>query len=45
MVSVTFKAYAALTYWTQNWVILLSDNYKARRRLSDFDKVIARKLT
>lgn len=44
VVSVTFKSYAAPTYLTRNWVVPLSDNLKARLRLSDFDKLIARKL-
>ena len=44
VVSVTFKAYAAPIYWTRNWVIPLSDSHEARLRLSDFDKIIARKL-
>jgi hypothetical protein len=44
MVSVTFKSYAAPTYLTRNWVVPLSDNLKARLRLSDFDKLVARKL-
>ena len=44
VISVTFKAYAAPTYWTRNWVVPLSDNHEARLRLSDFDKIIARKL-
>lgn len=44
VVSVTFKAYAAPTYLTRNWVFPLSDNLEARLRLSDFDKLVARKL-
>jgi len=44
MVSVTFKAYAASTYSIRNWVVPLSDNLEARLRLSDFDKLVARKL-
>ena len=44
VVSVTFKAYAAPTYWIRNWIVPLSDYHEARRRLSDFDKIIARKL-
>lgn len=44
VVSVTFQAYAAPTYLTRNWVVPLSDNLEARLRLSDFDKLIARKL-
>ena len=44
VVSVTFKSYAAPTYWTRNWVVPLSDNLEARLRLSDFDKLVARKL-
>ena len=44
VISVTFKAYAASTYLTRNWVFPLSDNLEARLRLSDFDKVVASKL-
>lgn len=44
VISVTFKSYAAPTYLTRNWVIPLSDNLEARLMLSDFDKLIARKL-
>ena len=44
VVSVTFKAYAAPTYWTRNWVVPLSDSHEARLRLSDFDRIVARKL-
>lgn len=44
VVSVTFKSYAAPTYLTRNWVVPLSDNLEARLRLSQFDKLIARKL-
>lgn len=44
VVSVTFQAYAAPTYLTRNWVVPLNDNLEARLRLSDFDKLVARKL-
>lgn len=44
VLSVTFKAYAAPTYLTRNWIVPLSDNLAARRKLSDFDKHVARKL-
>ncbi|KAK3171718.1 hypothetical protein OEA41_003802 [Lepraria neglecta] len=44
VVSVTFKSYAAPTFLTRNWVVPLSDNLEARLRLSDFDKLVARKL-
>lgn len=44
VVSVTFKAYAAPTYLIRNWVVPLSDNLEARLRLSEFDKLVARKL-
>ena len=44
VVSVTFKAYAAPTYWARNWVVPLSDNHEERLRLSDFDKFATRKL-
>ncbi|KAF2454375.1 phosphoribosyl transferase domain protein [Lineolata rhizophorae] len=44
VVSVTFKAYAAPTYLTRNWVVPLSDNLEARLRLRDFDNLVGRKL-
>ncbi|KAI9799435.1 MAG: hypothetical protein M1825_004535 [Sarcosagium campestre] len=44
VVSMTFKTYAAPTYLTRNWVFKLSDNVEARLRLSDFDRLVARKL-
>ena len=44
VISVTFKSYAALTYLTRNWVVPLSDNLEARLRLSEFDRLVARKL-
>ncbi|KAI4862399.1 phosphoribosyl transferase domain protein [Hypoxylon rubiginosum] len=44
VISVTFKAYRAPTYLTRNWVFPLSDNLETQRRLSDFDKLVAREL-
>ncbi|EXJ72047.1 uncharacterized protein A1O5_04550 [Cladophialophora psammophila CBS 110553] len=44
VVSVTFKTYEAPTYITRNWFVQLSDNLDARRKLSDFDKLIAHNL-
>ncbi|KAF4228835.1 hypothetical protein CNMCM8980_000117 [Aspergillus fumigatiaffinis] len=44
VVSVTFKAYPAPTYLSRNWIIPLNDNLEARRKLSDFDQRVARKL-
>ena len=44
VISVTFKSYAAPTYLTRNVVVPLNDNFEARLRLSDFDRVVARKL-
>lgn len=44
VISVTFKSYAAPTYLTRNWFVPLSDKLEARLRLSDFDKLVARKL-
>jgi hypothetical protein len=44
VVSVTFRAYAAPIYMTRNWVVPLSDKLEARLRLSDFDKLVARRL-
>lgn len=45
VISVTFKTYATSIYLTQNWVISLRDNLKTRFRLSDFDKLVVRKLS
>jgi adenine phosphoribosyltransferase len=44
VISVTFKSYAAPTYSIRDWVVPLRDNLEARLRLSDFDKLVARKL-
>jgi adenine phosphoribosyltransferase len=44
VVSITFKAYAAPTYSVHNWVVPLNHKLEARRKLSDFDALIARKL-
>lgn len=44
VVSVTFKSCAAPTYLARNWVVPLSNNLEARLRISDFDKLVARKL-
>jgi adenine phosphoribosyltransferase len=44
VVSITFKAYAAPTYSVRNWVVPLNHKLEARRKLSDFDALIARKL-
>lgn len=44
VVSVTFRAYAARTYLSQNWTLRLKDEGKARLKLRDFDRLIARDL-
>ncbi|KAJ8127876.1 hypothetical protein O1611_g5763 [Lasiodiplodia mahajangana] len=44
VVSVTFKASAALNYLTRNWVFPLRDRLAAQRKLDDFDKLVAREL-
>lgn len=44
VVSVTLEAYTAPMFSTRNWVIQLSDNQEAWRKLSDFDDLVARKL-
>ncbi|KOC15906.1 phosphoribosyl transferase domain protein [Aspergillus flavus AF70] len=44
VVSVTFKAYVAPVHLIRSWVIPLSDNLEARRRLDDLDNLIASKL-
>ncbi|KAA8621660.1 P-mevalo-kinase multi-domain protein [Pyrenophora tritici-repentis] len=42
--SVTFKAFPALQYLTRNWVLPLNDEIDARKRLNQFDKIIAGRL-
>ncbi|KAK4106977.1 hypothetical protein N656DRAFT_591469, partial [Canariomyces notabilis] len=44
VISVAFKAYAAPTYSVRNWVVNLGDQREARRKLSDFDRLVARQL-
>ncbi|KAF2187516.1 hypothetical protein K469DRAFT_629357 [Zopfia rhizophila CBS 207.26] len=44
VISVTFKAYTAPVYLARNWIVPVNDDREARLRLSDFDKLIARKL-
>ena len=44
LVSVTFKSYKAPTYLTRDWVVPLSGKLEARLKLSDFDRLVARKL-
>lgn len=44
VISVTFKAYAAPTYSVRNWVVTLSDQREARRKLGDFDRLVAGQL-
>ncbi|KAH8893054.1 phosphoribosyl transferase domain protein [Thozetella sp. PMI_491] len=44
VMSVTFRACAAPTYLTRNWVAPLSGNLEAQLKLSDFDNLVASKL-
>ncbi|KAF3055773.1 Adenine phosphoribosyltransferase [Daldinia childiae] len=44
VISVTFRAHAAPTYLTRDWVFPLKDNLEARRKLSNFNKFVAREL-
>ena len=44
VISVAFEAYAAPVFSTRNWVVQLRDNLEARRKLSDFDDLVARRL-
>jgi adenine phosphoribosyltransferase len=44
VVSIVFKAYPAPTYSVRNWIVPLDDKLEARRKLSDFEELIARKL-
>ncbi|RDL36265.1 uncharacterized protein BP5553_06877 [Venustampulla echinocandica] len=45
VISITFKAYAAPTYSIRNWVVPLSDSLEAQLKLSDFDELVASKLS
>lgn len=45
VISVTFKAYAASTYLTRNWVVSLRNHIEARLRLSEFDNLVVKKLS
>ena len=44
VVSVTFKAYAAPTYVTRNWVFSLRDRVEMRVKLNEFDGLVTKKL-
>ncbi|KAL9618685.1 MAG: hypothetical protein Q9160_006652 [Pyrenula sp. 1 TL-2023] len=44
VVNVIFRSYTAPTYSIRKWVIPLGDSLKAQLKLSDFDKLVARKL-
>lgn len=44
VISVIFKCYAVPTYLVRNWIVPLSNSLEAQRNLSQFDKLIARKL-
>ncbi|KAK0764286.1 hypothetical protein N5P37_003685 [Trichoderma harzianum] len=42
--SVIFKAYPAPVYTVRNWIVSLDDDFEARRRLTEFDRLIASNL-
>jgi adenine phosphoribosyltransferase/phosphomevalonate kinase len=44
VISVFFKSFPAPSFLTQNWMVSLSDRLEARRKLHDFDQVVAQKL-
>jgi FAD/FMN-containing dehydrogenases len=44
VISVTFQVYTAPMFSVRKWVVQLSDNLEARRKLSDFDDLVARNL-
>jgi adenine phosphoribosyltransferase len=44
IISVVFEAYEAPTYCVRNWIAPLSDGLAARRRLDEFDNLVASKL-
>ncbi|KAI4618841.1 hypothetical protein J4E83_005792 [Alternaria metachromatica] len=41
VLSVTLRAYNAHSFATRNWVIPLSDNAEAKRKLREFDEIVA----
>ena len=45
VISVIFATYNAPTYSTRHWVVPLSDHIEARRRLSEFDQQIAKRIS
>jgi adenine phosphoribosyltransferase len=44
VISVTFRAHAAVTYLTRNRIIPMDGRFEAEQRLDDFDRLVARKL-
>jgi len=42
VLSVTFKAHPARTFFTRNWVLPLSDDADAERKLREFDEIVAK---
>ncbi|KAL7958820.1 hypothetical protein V8C34DRAFT_281810 [Trichoderma compactum] len=42
--SVIFKAYPAPVYTVRNWIVPLDDDFEARRRLAEFDRLVASSL-
>lgn len=42
VLSVTLKAYPAHTFVTRNWVLPLSDNAGAKRKIREFDEIVAK---
>ncbi|KAL6884151.1 hypothetical protein HDV57DRAFT_447001 [Trichoderma longibrachiatum] len=45
IISVVFEAYEAPSYLVRNWILPLSDSLEARRRLGDFDMLVASELS
>ncbi|KAK4081658.1 CAZyme family AA7 [Trichoderma aggressivum f. europaeum] len=44
VMSVIFKSYPAPVYTVRNWIVPLDDEFEARRRLTEFDGLLARGL-
>ncbi|PTB70811.1 hypothetical protein BBK36DRAFT_1134069 [Trichoderma citrinoviride] len=44
IISAVFEAYEAPTYFVRNWIVPLRDSLEARRRLDEFDTLVASKL-
>lgn len=44
VISVVFQAYAAPTYRARNWIVGMSNTFKALEKIRDFDRYVAKEL-